>query len=122
MGEYALDILVELEVFDLEWIDVTSVVVFENLVLLGGQLYLLGIKSRSEFGSLNSSLSQWIVILEELTESDSVSHDVVLNLLDKSLDLAGTGEIDVEWLVGGLSTSVRIVDNIIAILAILEEW
>ena len=122
MGEYALNILVEFEVFDLEWINITSIVVFQDLVLLGGQLYLLSVKSCSKLGRLDSSLSQRIVILKELAESDSISHNVVLDLLDKSLDLAGTGKIDVEWLVGGLSTGVRIINYVVTVLAILEEW
>lgn len=121
MGEYALDVLVEFEVLDLERIDVASVVVFEDLVLLGGQLYLLGVQGRSELGGLDSSLSQRIVILKELAESDSVSHDVILDLLDEGLDLAGTGEVDVKWLVGALGTSVWIIDDVVAVLAILEE-
>lgn len=121
VGEYALDVLVEFEVLDLERIDVASVVVFEDLVLLGGQLYLLGVQGRSELGGLDSSLSQRIVILKELAESDSVSHDVILDLLDEGLDLAGTGEVDVKWLVGALGTSVWIIDDVVAVLAILEE-
>ena len=121
-GEYALDVLVEFEVFDLEWVDIASVVVLEDIVLLGGQLYLLSIESRSELGCLDSTLSQWIVVLEELAESDPVPHHVVLDLLDEGLDLAGTSEINVEWLVGGLGTGVRIVDDVVAILAVLEEW
>ena len=122
LREYALDVLVELEVLDLEWVDVASVVVLEDLVLLGGELYLLGVEGCSELGGLNSSLSQWIVILQEFSKSDSVSHDVVLDLLDKSFDGTGTGEVDVEWLIGGLSTSVRFVDDVVSVLAIVEEW
>lgn len=114
--------MVEREVFDLEWVYVASVVVLEDLVLLGGELYLLSIEGCSELGSLDSSLSQWVMILQELTKSDSVSHDVVLDLLNESFDGTGTGEVDVEWLVGGLSTSVRLVDDVVSILAIFEEW
>lgn len=122
LGEYTLNVLVELEVLDLEWVDVASVVVFEDLVLLGGQLYLLRIEGSSELGGLDSALSQWIVILQELTKSDSVSHDIILDLLNENVDGAGTGEINVEWLVGGLSTSVRLVDDVVSIFAISEEW
>lgn len=89
---------------------------------MGGELYLLSIESGSELGSLDSSLSQWVVILQEFTKSDSVSHNLVLNLLDQIGDALGTGEVDVEWLISGLSTSVWIVDYIVAVLAVLEEW
>lgn len=122
LREYALDVLVELEVLDLEWVHVASVVVLEDLVLLGGELYLLSVEGGSELGRLNSSLSQWIVILQEFSKSDSVSHDVVLDLLDESFDGTGTGEVDVEWLIGGLSTGVRFVDDVVSVLTIVEEW
>ena len=114
--------MVELEVFDLEWVHVASVVVFKDLVFFGGELYLLSIESGSELGRLDSALSQWIMILQEFTKSDSVSHNLVLDLLDEIGDTVGTGEIDVEWLISRLSTSVRIVDYIVAVLAVLEEW
>ena len=53
-------------------------------------------------GGLNSSLSEWIVILEELTDSDSVSHDVVLDLVHERVDVSGTSEINVEVHISGL--------------------
>lgn len=92
------------------------------MVLLGGELYLLSVEGSSELGCLNSSLSQWIVILQEFTESDSVSHDVVLNLLNKRINGIGTGEVDVKWLIGGFSTGVSFVDDVVAVFAIVEEW
>lgn len=89
---------------------------------MGGELYLLSVEGSSELGCLNSSLSQWIVILQEFTESDSVSHDVVLNLLNKRINGIGTGEVDVKWLIGGFSTGVSFVDDVVAVFAIVEEW
>jgi len=121
LREYALDVLVELEVFDLEWVDVASIIVLEDLVLWGGELYLLSVEGSSELGGLDSSLSQWIVILQEFTKSDSVSHDVILDLLNQNFDGTGTSEIDVEWLIGGLSTGVWFVDDVVTVLAIVEE-
>lgn len=122
LSEYALDVLVEVEVSDLEWIDAASVVVLENLVLWGGQLYLLSVEGCSELGGLDSSLSQWVVILQEFTKSDSVSHHVVLDLLNKNVDGTGACEINIEWLIGRLSTGVRFVDDVVSILTIFEEW
>ena len=121
MREYALDVLVELEVFDLEWVDAASIIVLEDLVLWGGELYLLSIEGSSELGGLDSSLSQWIVILQEFTKSDSVSHDIILDLLNQNFDGTGTSEVDVEWLIGGLSTGVWFVDDVVTVLAIIEE-
>ncbi len=121
MREYALDVLVELEVFDLEWVDVASIIVLEDLVLWGGELYLLSVEGSSELGGLDSSLSQWIVILQEFTKSDSVSHDIILDLLNQNFDGTGTSEVDVEWLIGGLSTGVWFVDDVVTVLAIVEE-
>jgi len=121
LREYALDVLVELEVFDLEWVDVASIIVLEDLVLWGGELYLLSVEGSSELGGLDSSLSQWIVILQEFTKSDSVSHDIILDLLNQNFDGTGTSEVDVEWLIGGLSTGVWFVDDVVTVLAIVEE-
>ena len=60
--------------------------------------------------------------MQEFTESDSVSHDVVLNLLNKRINGIGTGEVDVKWLIGGFSTGVSFVDDVVAVFAIVEEW
>jgi hypothetical protein len=119
LREYALDVLVELEVFDLEWIDAASIIVLEDLVLWGGELYLLSVEGSSKLGGLDSSLSQWIVILQEFTKSDSVSHDIILDLLNQNFDGTGTSEVDVEWLIGGLSTGVWFVDDVVTVLAIV---
>jgi hypothetical protein len=121
LREYALDVLVELEVFDLEWVDGASIIVLEDLVLWGGELYLLSVEGSSELGGLDSSFSQWIVILQEFTKSDSVSHDIILDLLNQNFDSTGTSEVDVEWLIGGLSTGVWFVDDVVTVLTIVEE-
>jgi len=47
--------------------------VLKKFVFLGGQLKLLGVQSSSELSGINNSLSEWVMILEELTDSDSVS-------------------------------------------------
>lgn len=83
LGEDSLDILVEVEVSDLEGVGWVTEGVFEKLELLVRQLYLLGVESGSELGGINNSLSKWIMILEELANSNSVSLDVVSNLTHK---------------------------------------
>lgn len=83
LGEDSLDILVEVEVSDLEGVGWVTEGVLEELELLVRQLYLLGVESGSELGGINNSLSKWIMILEELANSNSVSLDVVSNLTHK---------------------------------------
>lgn len=95
LGEDSLDVLVKVVVSDLDWIRWVSVEVFEVLVLLFGQLNLLGVEGSSEFGGLDGSLSEWIVVLKELSKSDSVPHNGVLDLLQESIDVLGSSEINV---------------------------
>jgi len=75
-------------------------VVFKLLVFFGCKLKLLGIKSSSEFGGLDGSLSKWIVILEEFSDSDSVSCDMILDLSHEWINIVRTTEINVEVDVG----------------------
>ena len=74
--------------------------VFKLLVFFGSKLKLLSIKSSSEFGGLDGSLSKRIVILEEFSNSDSVSANVILDLSHKWINIVGTTEINVEVDVG----------------------
>ena len=73
--------------------------VFKKLVLLSGQLYLLSVKSSSEFSGIESSLSKRIVILEEFSDSDSMSLNHIHHLGHQSIDSLGSSEIDINWLV-----------------------
>ena len=73
--------------------------VLEELILLSGQLYLLGIKGSSEFSCVNSSFSERVVILEEFSDSDSVSLDHIHYLGHESFDGLGSGEIDIDGLI-----------------------
>lgn len=58
--------------------------VLKKFVFLGSQLKLLGVKSSSELSGINNSLSEWVMILEELTDSDSVSLYVLHDFGHKS--------------------------------------
>lgn len=89
LSEDALNHLVEVEVSDLGWVRFIPEVVLKKLILLCSQLKLLSIKSSSEFGGVNNSLPEWIMVLEELTNSNSVSFHLVSDLGHESLDGGG---------------------------------
>jgi len=122
LGEDCLNSLIEIEVSNLVRVDVASEVVFKELILLSSQLYLLGVESSSEFGSIDSSFSEWVVILKEFSDSDSVSLDHIHNLSHEGFNGLGSSEIDINWLISGLSTSVSLIDHILKTGAIIQEW
>ena len=73
--------------------------VLKKLVLLSGQLYLLSIKSSSEFSGIDSSLSERIVILKKFSDSNSMSLNHIHDFGHQSIDCLGSGEIDINWLI-----------------------
>ena len=95
-----LNLFIEVEVSNLQWVPRASVVVLKFLIFFSRQLEFLCIQCGSELGGLNGTLSKWIMILEELTDSNSVSHDVVLDLLHEWINVSSTSEINVEIDVG----------------------
>lgn len=122
VGEDSLDFLIEIEVPNLIWVLRASEEVLEQLVLLGGQLYLLSVEGSSEFGGINSSLSERIVVLKELTNSDPVSLNHIHDLDHESIDGLGSSEVDIEWLIGRLGSSVWLVDDVLEASAVIQEW
>jgi len=91
--ENLLDLIIEVRVPDLYWVDRAPERLLQQVVLLLRQLYLLGVESSSEFGRLDRSFAKWVVILEEFSQPDPVSLHVVLNLCQKVLELFRTFEI-----------------------------
>lgn len=78
LGENLLNLFIKFEVPHLVGIFWVSVVVLELLVLLHGQLQLLGVESSSELGGIDHTLSEGVVVLQEFSESDSVPLHVLL--------------------------------------------
>lgn len=122
MSEDSLDLLVEIEISDFERINWASKGVLEHLVLSGGQLYLLGVKSGPEFSGLDGTLSERVVILKEFTESDSMSFYLVSDLLHKVLYSLGSSEVNIMLDIGRLGTGIWMIDNISQNITVLEEW
>jgi hypothetical protein len=56
-SEDLLNFLIEVKVSNLGLVLRVSEVILEHLVLLSGQLYLLGVESSSEFSGINLSFS-----------------------------------------------------------------
>ena len=52
------------------------------------------------------------MVLEKLSDSDSVSFDLVSYLDEQLLNFTDSREVDVERLVGGLSPSVWLIDHV----------
>ena len=119
--EDVLDLLVEVEVSNFDGIVGASVVVFEALVLYCSQLQFLGVQSSSEFGGFDSTLSERIVVLEELAKSYSVTLDVVSNLLHELGDFSRAVEVDVALNVGGPGAGVGLVDDVSEALGVCNE-
>lgn len=95
--------------------------IFKQNVLFSGQLYLLSIQSCSEFCGFDSALSERVMILEELSKSNSVSFNHVSNFLHKSINSFGSCEVNIEWLVSGLSSSVSLIDHVFQNFAVVQE-
>lgn len=81
VSEDVLNLLIEVKVSDFEGVHGASEMVLQQDVFFSGQLYLLSIQSCSEFGGFDSAFSQRVVVLEELSKSDSVSFNHVSNFL-----------------------------------------
>lgn len=96
--------------------------VLKKLVFFLSQLYFLSIKSSSKLGGVDSSLSERIMILKELSNSDSMSLDHIHDFGHKSINSLGAREISVNWLIGRFNTSVRLVDLIFQDGAVVQEW
>ena len=96
--------LIEVEVSDLQWVPGASEEVLKLLIFFCSHLKLLSIQCSSELGGLNGSLSEWVMILEEFTNSNSVSHDMILDLSHKWFHVFSTSEINVEVNIGRFGT------------------
>lgn len=96
--------------------------IFKELILLSRQLYLLSVESSSEFSGINSSLSKRIMILEEFSNSDSVSLNHVHDFCHQSINSLGSREIDINWLVSRLGSGIRLIDFVFKDRAIIQEW
>ena len=118
--EDVLNILVEVKVANLDRV-LSSVVVFELLVLLGRQLNLLRVQRRAELGRIDGALSEGIVILHEFTETSSVSHDGVLDLLEQRHNLLRAREVNVLVNVGRLGATVGLVDRVLEHERVIDE-
>ena len=122
MGEDFLNLLIEIEVSDLQWVFWASEMIFKFLIFFSCKLEFLSKKSGSEFSSFDGTLSEWIVILEEFSKSDSVSHHMLFNLLHKSINCPRSTEINVEIDIGGFGSRVWLIDHILKAGGISDEW
>ena len=113
IGEDLLYGLVEVKVPDLGGFCLITEVILQDLVLLGRQLYFLSIEGGSELCSVNLALAQWVMVLKELSDSDSVSLDHVHDLGHQRFDLLGPRKINVNWLISGLGTCIRLIDGVL---------
>ena len=121
-SEDLLDFFVEVEVSHLGWLCRVSVVILQQLILLRGQLYLLGVEGRSELGCIDLALSQWVVVLEEFADSDSVSLHHIHHLGHEGIDGLSSGEIDIDWLISRLGTGIWLIDVVSKHRAVVQEW
>jgi len=96
-------------------------VVFQFLELLCGQLYILCVQSGSELGGLDSSLSEQVMILEELPNPDPVSLDLVSDFDQQLINIIDTRKVNVEWLISRLGSSIRLVDHVRQNHALFQE-
>ena len=122
MSEDLFNFLIKVEISDLQWVLGASEVVLKLLVFGSSKLKFLGIESGSELCGLNSSLSKWVMILEEFSNSNSVSHNVFFNLLHECIDLSRSTEINVEVDISGPGTRVWLIDHILETSSISDEW
>jgi len=84
-------------------------------------LQLLSIQGSSELGCFDTALSEWIVIEEEFSESDSVSLDKLSDFSHNGFDFAVSREVGVFVSIGRLNTGVWLVDGVVEDTAIVEE-
>ena len=62
------------------------------------------------------------MILKELSKSDSVPHDGILDLLKESIDVLGTSEVGVDIDISGVGSRVWLIDDILKAGSISDEW
>lgn len=62
------------------------------------------------------------MILEELTDSDSISLDMILNFVHKSCHSLWAWEVNILWFISWLGTSEVFIDDIVENIAVLQEW
>lgn len=122
MSEDPLNFLIEFEVSDFQWVSWASEVVLKLLVFCSCKLKFLSVESGSELSGLNGTLSKWIMVLEEFTNSNSISHDMVLDLVHKWVDVSRSAEINVEVYIGRLGSRVWLINNILKAGSISDEW
>ena len=60
--------------------------------------------------------------MEEFSDSDSMSLNHIHDLGHQSINGLGSSEIDINWLVSGLGTSVSLIDFILKACAVIQEW
>ena len=120
-GEDGFNGFVEISVSNESAIILVSKEVLQSLVLFDGELNLLGVESGSELGSLDNSLSEWVVILQELAESDAISLNLVLHLLKESIVRVGTSKVDIGGTISRLHASVRLVDVVLQDKSVIDE-
>ena len=120
-GEDGFNGFVEISVSNESAIILVSKEVLQSLVLFDGELNLLGVESGPELGSLDDSLSEWVVILQELAESDAISLNLVLHLLKESIVRVGTSKVDIGGTISRLHASVRLVDVVLQDKSVIDE-
>ena len=85
-GEDVFYVLIEIEISDFDWVYWIPIVILQFLVFFSGQLKLLCVESCSELGGFNGSFSQRVVILQEFSQPDSISHDLILDFPHQAID------------------------------------
>lgn len=79
------------------------------------------VQSSSKFSCVYDTFSKRIVVLEELTNTDSVSQAVLSYFLHKWLNALSSREINVASSVSRLSTSVSFVNGVSKNTAVIKE-
>jgi hypothetical protein len=93
----------------------------EELVLLLSQEQLLGVEGGPELLLGKVSLSEDIMVLEELKESDSVLFDLGLDLEHQVLKSAGSLEVEFISSIVSLSSPVDVLLSNLGWVAVLQE-
>lgn len=85
------------------------------------QHQLLGVEGGPELCGVNNSLSQWVVVLEELAESDSMSLHELLDFVKQLTHVVGASEVSVAREVGRLGAGEWFIDSVLETVAVLDE-
>lgn len=79
---------------------------------MAGKLDFLGMENWSKLWRCKCSFSKQVMILEEFEQSDSISLNYILYLLDQRIKLVRTFEVSEVGVVGGFSSSGRAVNSV----------